>query len=67
MTTVSLVTGANRGIGWEVCRQLASKGHTVLLTARDAAAAAPAILRAAAAAAAASRAVSRTVWPLLAS
>jgi len=37
--TVSLVTGANRGIGREVCRQLAAAGHTVLLTARDAAAA----------------------------
>jgi NAD(P)-dependent dehydrogenase (short-subunit alcohol dehydrogenase family) len=36
MTTVSLVTGANRGIGREVCRQLADLGHTVLLTARSA-------------------------------
>jgi NAD(P)-dependent dehydrogenase (short-subunit alcohol dehydrogenase family) len=42
MTTVSLVTGASRGIGREVCRQLASRGHAVLLTARDAAAAAAA-------------------------
>jgi NAD(P)-dependent dehydrogenase (short-subunit alcohol dehydrogenase family) len=42
MTTVSLVTGANRGIGREVCRQLAAVGHIVLLTARDAAAAAEA-------------------------
>jgi NAD(P)-dependent dehydrogenase (short-subunit alcohol dehydrogenase family) len=42
MTTVSLVTGANRGIGREVCRQLAGRGHTVLLTARDAGAAAAA-------------------------
>jgi NAD(P)-dependent dehydrogenase (short-subunit alcohol dehydrogenase family) len=39
VSTVSLVTGANRGIGREVCRQLAARGHTVLLTARDVAAA----------------------------
>ena len=32
---VVLVTGANRGIGLEVCRQLASRGHRVILTARD--------------------------------
>jgi NAD(P)-dependent dehydrogenase (short-subunit alcohol dehydrogenase family) len=36
---VSLVTGANRGIGREVCRQLAARGHIVLLTARDGSAA----------------------------
>jgi NAD(P)-dependent dehydrogenase (short-subunit alcohol dehydrogenase family) len=42
MSTVSLVTGANRGIGQEVCRQLAARGHTVLLTARSAEAAAAA-------------------------
>jgi hypothetical protein len=33
--TVSLVTGGNRGIGREVCRQLAKLGHTVVLTARS--------------------------------
>jgi NAD(P)-dependent dehydrogenase (short-subunit alcohol dehydrogenase family) len=34
---IALVTGANRGIGFEVCRQLARRGFVVLLTARDAA------------------------------
>ena len=42
MAAVSLVTGASRGIGREVCRQLAAAGHTVLLTARNAEAAATA-------------------------
>jgi len=32
---VALVTGGNKGIGLEVCRQLASKGVVVVLTARD--------------------------------
>src|SRR5579884_1787560 len=34
---VALVTGASRGIGLEVCRQMAERGFVVLLTARDAA------------------------------
>ncbi|KAJ4726977.1 (+)-neomenthol dehydrogenase [Melia azedarach] len=31
----AVVTGANKGIGLEICRQLASNGVTVVLTARD--------------------------------
>ncbi|MCT9003623.1 SDR family oxidoreductase [Streptomyces rhizosphaerihabitans] len=37
---IALVTGANRGIGRETVRRLASDGHTVYLTARSAEAAA---------------------------
>lgn len=32
---VALVTGGNRGIGLEICKQLASSGVMVVLTARD--------------------------------
>jgi (+)-neomenthol dehydrogenase len=32
---VAVVTGGNKGIGLEVCRQLAGNGVTVVLTARD--------------------------------
>jgi NAD(P)-dependent dehydrogenase (short-subunit alcohol dehydrogenase family) len=35
MTRVVLVTGANRGIGRELAKQLALRGDTVVLTARD--------------------------------
>jgi NAD(P)-dependent dehydrogenase (short-subunit alcohol dehydrogenase family) len=42
MSTITLVTGGNRGIGREVCRQLAGRGRAVILTARSAGAAAAA-------------------------
>lgn len=35
MKRVILVTGSNTGIGYELVRILAEKGHTVYLSARD--------------------------------
>jgi hypothetical protein len=32
---IAVVTGANKGIGFEICKQLASNGVKVILTARD--------------------------------
>src|SRR5437879_5097814 len=39
----ALVTGGNRGIGWEISRQLALQGFHVFIGARDAAGAARAV------------------------
>lgn len=33
--TIALITGANKGIGWETARQLGELGHTVWLGCRD--------------------------------
>ncbi|XP_056174290.1 salutaridine reductase-like [Syzygium oleosum] len=35
MDRIAVVTGANKGIGFEICKQLASNGVFVVLTARD--------------------------------
>ncbi len=37
LARIAVVTGANRGIGYETCRQLAQRGLRVILTARNAA------------------------------
>jgi NAD(P)-dependent dehydrogenase (short-subunit alcohol dehydrogenase family) len=35
MTTIALITGANKGIGFETARLLGARGLTVLVGARD--------------------------------
>ena len=35
MTTIALITGANKGIGFETARLLGDRGMTVLAAARD--------------------------------
>ena len=45
---IAVVTGGNRGIGFEICRQLAARGARVVLTARKPATGAAAIKKLAA-------------------
>jgi NAD(P)-dependent dehydrogenase (short-subunit alcohol dehydrogenase family) len=35
MTTITFITGANKGLGYETARRLAESGHTVVIGARD--------------------------------
>ena len=36
MTTITFITGANKGLGFETARRLAELGQTVIVGARDA-------------------------------
>lgn len=35
MSTITFITGANKGLGFETARRLREAGHTVVLGARD--------------------------------